>query len=350
MSGYFFYFLAAVILALIITPVVRRVAFFLGCVDVPRPPRNLHAETTAKLGGLAVFVPFVVLLLIYMYSGQIDYNVIPIRFILAIVLGGLILMLEGFLDDKYDLPPKFLWIFPALSALIVVFSGIGVGITELTNPFGGEPISIKHTFLGLPLSGIFVWLWMMGMMFTTKFLDGLDGLVAGISTIASFALFFLSLTPQVNQPITATLAIIFAGALVGYLFYAFNPAKIFLGDGGSLFTGFMLGALSIILGGKIATALLVMGIPILDVAWVIIQRLWYGRSPFQGDRRHLHFKLLDLGISHRNTVLILYALSALFGFTAVFLQSKGKLIALGVMFVVMVLMITGAAVGYKKKA
>lgn len=348
MSDYILYFLGGAVLALIITPIVRRMAFALGCVDVPRPPRNLHSKVTAKLGGVAVFVSFLILVGIYIYSGQIDYNVIPLKFILGIVFGGLVLMIEGFLDDKYDLPAKYLWVFPALSAFIIVISGIGVGITELSNPFGGSPISIKYSILGLPLSGIFVWLWMMGMMFTTKFLDGLDGLVAGISTIASFALFFLSLTPQVNQPITATLAIIFAGALVGYLFYAFNPAKIFLGDGGSLFTGFMLGVLSIILGGKIATALLVMGIPILDVAWVIIQRLWYGRSPFQGDRRHLHFKLLDLGFSHRNTVLILYALSAVFGFTAVFLQSRGKLIALAVMFVVMVLMITFAATQFRK--
>lgn len=349
MLHYSFFFLAAAILSVLITPLVKRLAFKIGCVDVPRPPRNLHTRPTPNIGGLAIFIPFFLVFGFYSLSGGVNFEIIPLKFLFAIIAGGMVLMIEGVLDAKYDLPPKILWLFPALAALIVVMSGIGVGITFLSNPFGGKAIPLDFHVLLLPVSGIFVWVWMMGMMFTTKFLDGLDGLVAGISTIASFALFFLSLAPQVNQPMTATIAMILAGSLVGYLVYAFHPASIFLGDGGSLFTGFMLGILSIILGGKIATALLVMGIPILDVAWVIVRRVWYGRSPFQGDRSHLHFRLQDIGFSHRSSVLLLYALSAVFGFTAVFLQSKGKLIALLILFVSMVLMIVGITVLYKRK-
>jgi UDP-GlcNAc:undecaprenyl-phosphate GlcNAc-1-phosphate transferase len=174
-------------------------------------------------------------------------------------------------------------------------------------------------------------------------------LASGIGVIASLTLFFLSLTPKVNQPMTATIAILLCGTLLGYLRYSFNPAKIFLGESGSVLIGFILGALSIILGGKIATALLVMGVPIMDVAWVILRRLWYGTSPFKADRKHLHFRLLDIGLSQRQAVLILYLLSALFGFTAVFLQSMGKLIALLILSVTMFALALATVVIYKRK-
>lgn len=264
------------------------------------------------------------------------------------LFGGLILVIGGILDDKYDLPASLQWLAPALAGLIVVLSGVGVGISFISNPFGA-PLSLKFYVLGLPAAGIFSWIWLMGMTFTTKFLDGLDGLVAGIGLIASVSLFFLSIGPQVNQPITATLAIILAGALAGYLFFAFTPASIFLGEGGSTLVGFLLGTLSIILGGKITTAFLVMGIPILDVAWVLVRRIWYGRSPFKGDRLHLHMRLIDLGFSQRTTAIILYFISAVFGFTAVFLQSLGKLIALFILFGVMIALVLVVVMLYKRK-
>lgn len=257
-------------------------------------------------------------------------------------------MVGGALDDKYNLPPRLLWLFPALASLIIILSGIGVGIKQLSNPFGST-ISLDFAVFGIPFSAIFMWLWMMGMIFTTKFLDGLDGLCSGITFIAGATLFTLSLMPKINQPITATLAIILCGSLFGYLFFAFNPASIFLGEAGSEFCGFALGVLSIILGGKIATALLVMGIPILDVAWVIVRRLWYRTSPFVGDRKHLHFRLLDLGFSQKQTVIILYAISAAFGFTAVFLQSLGKLIALIILICVMLGLAITVVMLYKRR-
>ena len=346
---YIWYALLAAGLALILTPLVRKFAFRVNAVDVPRPPRNLHSKTVAKLGGLVVFLAFTICILVYVAtSNQFDISIIPLKFVWALLGGGAILMLGGFLDDKYELPPYLLWIFPAIAALIVVLSGIGVGITFLSNPFGGT-ISLGFKVLGIPASAIFIFIWMNGMMFTTKFLDGLDGLVAGIGLIAGLTLFALSLGETVSQPITASFAIILVGALAGYLIYAFHPASIFLGEGGSTYIGFVLGVLSVILGGKIATALLVMGIPILDVAWVIIQRLMSGKSPFRGDRLHIHFKLIDLGFSQRSTALILYGMSAVFGFTAVFLQSMGKLVALGILFGLMVVLISFVLRQFRKE-
>ena len=346
--SYLEYGLFAFVLALLVTPVVRHFAFRVGAIDVPRAPRNLHTNTVAKLGGLAIFLAVGLSILLSIYTGTIDPLIIPFKFVWATLIGGAVLMIGGFLDDKYDLPPYILIIFPTVASLIVVLSGIGVGIKSISNPFGA-PISLDFFLLGIPASGIFIFLWMMGMMFTTKFLDGLDGLVAGIGLIAGLTLFALSLTESVQQPITASFAIILVGALAGYLVYAFNPASIFLGEGGSTLIGFILGVLSVILGGKIATALLVMGIPILDVAWVILQRLWFRQSPFRGDRLHIHFRLIDLGFTQRQTALLLYGLSAVFGFTAVFLQSKGKLVALGILVSIMVLLVLLVVRMYRKK-
>ncbi len=345
---YFLYFLLALFLSLAITPLIKILAVNLQIIDTPKAPRKIHACPTPLLGGLAIFLSFLLALLAYLKFGNVNFQVVPIKFFAGIVLGGLVLVLGGTLDDKYNLPPKILWLFPGVASLIVVLSGIGVGIKFISNPFG-TPVSLDYLILGLPLSGIFAWAWMMGMIFTTKLLDGLDGLASGIALIGGLTMFALSLGTKINQPITATLAIIFSGALLGYLFFAFNPASIFLGEGGSTFLGFILGVLAIISGAKIATALLVMGIPILDVAWVIVKRLWFHKSPFSGDRQHLHFKLMDIGLSQRQAVLVLYAISAVFGGVAVFLQSMGKLIALGLLLCVMVSIALITVILYKRQ-
>lgn len=346
--NYLAYAFLAFVLAAATTPLVRRFAIKVKAIDHPRAPRNLHDKPVPKLGGLAVYLSFAIVVLLYVIFRGIDPNIVPFKFVWSVLIGGAVLVIGGFLDDKYDLPPKYLWLFPALASLIVIWSGIGVGITLLSNPFG-NPISLNFKVLGIAAPAIVIFLWLNGMMYTTKFLDGLDGLVAGIGLIAGLTMFALSLTDKVNQPITATFAIIMVGALAGYILYASHPASIFFGEGGSTLVGFVLGVLAVILGAKIATALLVMGIPILDVAWVIAQRIYHRRSPFIGDRLHLHFKLLDLGFTQRQTVLILYAVSAGFGFSAVFLQSMGKLVALIVLFIVMSIFISTLLIAYRKK-
>jgi UDP-GlcNAc:undecaprenyl-phosphate/decaprenyl-phosphate GlcNAc-1-phosphate transferase len=348
------FFLLSAFLSLLLTPLVKKLAYGLQILDLPKPePRKIHSRAMPLLGGLSVYASFLLALLIYIKFGHPDLSIVPLKFFFGIILGGIVLIAGGALDDKFNLPPKILWLFPALASLIIVWSGIGVGIAQISNPFG-SPIRIDNTIhffsvFNFKLSVILVWLWMMGMIFTTKFLDGLDGLCGGIALIGGLTMFAISLGPKNNQPITATIAIIFSGAIFGYLFYAFNPASIFLGEGGSTFLGFMLGVLSIILGAKIATALLVMGIPIMDVAWVIVRRLWYHHSPFRGDRQHLHFRLLDIGLSQRQTVLVLYGISAIFGMTAVFLQSFGKLIALIILFCVMLSLAITVVLLYKRK-
>jgi len=350
--SYLILFLLATGLAAAITRPVKKLAFDLKIIDTPKAPRKTHKAPTPLLGGLAVYLSFAAALMFYFVFGHPDFNIVPVKFFLGIILGGFILVVGGVLDDKLNLPPKILWLFPAFASLVIVWSGIGVGITQISNPFGA-PIYIGYAFtlftVHYSLSTILVWLWMMGMIFTTKLLDGLDGLCTGIGLIGSLTMFALSLTTKVNQPITASIAIIFAGALLGFLFYNFNPASIFLGEAGSTLIGFMLGVLAIILGAKIATALLVMGIPILDVAWAIARRVFYHQSPFAGDRQHLHFRLLDIGLSQKQAVLVLYAISAIFGGVAVSLQSMGKLIALVILVLLMIIMALTVVILYKRQ-
>lgn len=349
--SYLIYFLLSISLTVLLVPAIKKLALHFRVYDLPAR-RKIHQTPTLLLGGLAIFASFALSLFIYLLTARPDFSIIPLKYFWAILIGGAVLTLGGFLDDKYNLPPKVLWLFPGLASLIIVASGIGAGITQISNPLGGAiNLNYQLPIIGyqLSISSVFVWLWLMGMIFTTKFLDGLDGLCAGISVIGGLTMFSLSLLPHINQPITASLAIIFAGSALGFLFFNFNPASIFLGEGGSTFLGFGLGILSVILGGKIATALLVMGIPILDVAWAITRRLWYGRSPFAADRLHLHHRLLDIGFSQRQTVAILWSIAAFFGFAAVFLQSLGKLIALVVLLCVMVFLAISAVIVYKRQ-
>jgi len=357
--NYLIAFSLAFFLSIILTLIVRKIALRLKIVDLPNLERKIHHNPIPLLGGVAVFFSFIFVLIYYsLFTNLVIGGFILPKHIVGLILAGLIIMVGGVLDDKFNLRPKYQIIFPLLAIVIVIVSGIG--ISQLRNPFGGT-LSLKNWDLilfwyrGLPykitlLADLFTFLWLLGMMYTTKLLDGLDGLVAGVTVIGSFIVFFVSLSKTVVQPNTALIAIILAGAFAGFLIFNFNPARIFLGEGGSLFAGLMLGVLSILAGSKIATALLIMGIPILDVVWTIIRRLRSGKNPFTfADRKHLHFRLLDVGLSQKQAVSFLYCLTALFGSLTLFLQSFGKLIALMILAVVMLILVVILVFIYQRK-
>lgn len=318
-------------------------------VDYPDDPRKIHKHPVPALGGLAVFFGFAASLLFWMaFAPGFFGPYIKFSYLWGILLGGAILMCGGYLDDRYKLKPKQSFIAPFLAVAAVIASG--VQLSYINHPLGGAILLDTVKIWGYPLAGgAFVFLWILGMVYTTKFLDGMDGLVSGIVGIGSVVLFFLSQLPAVNQTDTALLSALLAGSFLGFLPWNFFPAKIFLGEGGSTFAGFMLGVLSVISGGKIATALLIMGIPILDVAWVILRRLSTHFSPFQADRKHLHFRLLDLGLSQRQAVLFLYFISAAFGVSGLFLQSAGKLLALFIMLATMLVLGSFLVIAYNHK-
>lgn len=327
---YLFFAIAAFLLTVAFTFLVRRLANRLGVTDKPTGGRKLHAKPIPLLGGLAIFFSFFLVVGWARFFTPYLHQQIVGRQILAVFAGAAILMLGGWLDDRYDLKPKWQIIFPLLAALAVLAGG--VSLTKITNPFGNA-IALDAFKMGgrLILVDLLVFGWLMGMMYTTKLLDGLDGLTTGLTAIGGAMIFFLAISQKFYQPDIALLAICFAGANLGFLLFNFHPARIFLGEGGSLMAGFILGFLAIVAGGKIATTLLVMGIPALDVLAVLVRRVWQKKSPFQADSGHLHYRLLDLGLSQRKTVLLYYCLAVGFGVLTLFLQSKQKLIALFVL-------------------
>jgi len=174
---------------------------------------------------------------------------------------------------------------------------------------------------------------------TINFLDGIDGLSGGVSAISAFVIFLLAITQRVNQPETALVSIILAGGCLGFLVYNFYPAKIFNGDSGAYFLGMTLGILAIFSGAKLATAALVLGLPILDAVWAVVRRLAHRKSPFTADRGHLHYMFLDAGFSQRQAVLIIYALCLTFGLIGIFGSTTTKLVGIIAMLVVMVLLL-----------
>ena len=322
-------FILTIFLSAGLTFLVMELAKKLHIIDRPDKDRKFHRGNIPLLGGLAIFLAFFIVL--YFFRDQLLAGILLPRHWLGFFIGGAFLMIGGFLDDKYNLKPVQQFIFPVL-AVISVIAG-GVQIEKITNPFGG------YVYLGW-LSAALIAFWLLGMMYTTKLLDGLDGLVSGLTAIGSLVIFLFTLTPKYYQPDISLAALALAAASLGFLFFNWQPAKIFLGEGGSLFLGYALGVLAVISGGKIAIALLVMGIPILDVLWTILRRLVAGKNPFKfGDRKHLHFRLLETGLTVRQSVLLFYAISIIFGLSALFLQSRGKVFALAVLAVIMLLIV-----------
>ncbi len=329
---YFYIFLTVLILTAILTIIVRKIALYFNIIDRPdlgsTQTRKIHSRAVPLLGGVAIFIAYFLALFFQadrFLAGNLNWPQL-----IGFFAGALVLIIGGFLDDKYNLQPKLQIIFPLLAILAVILGG--VEIAKITNPFGGI-INLKSLVF---ISPLLITGWLLGMMYTTKLLDGVDGLVSGMSAIGGLVIFLFTLTTRYYQPDIALAALILMAVCVGFLIFNFNPAKIFLGEGGSLLLGYILGVLAIISGGKIAIALLVMGIPVLDVIWTIVRRLIQGKNPLKSpDRKHLHYRLLELGLSQKQTVLIFYFLSLLFGLSGLFLQSKGKFWALVILVLTM---------------
>lgn len=345
---YFIAFITTTLLSVLSTLLIKYLVVKYKIVDRPDSGRKIHGASTPLLGGAAVFLSFFIVL--YFMRDKLLAGDLGAHHWIGFFIGAAWLMVGGYFDDKYNLKPKYQIIFPIL-AVISVIAG-GVGIEKITNPLGGllylDQWQIPifkcaggwHYFV--IISDIFIALWLMGMMYTTKLLDGIDGLVTGVTAIGAFIIFLFTMTTRYYQPDIGLAALVLAGACFGFLIFNWHPAKIFLGEGGSLLLGYILGVLAVISGGKIAIALLVMGVPIMDVVWTITRRLSAGKNPFKfADRKHLHFRMLDLGLGQRKTVLIFYGFAAVFGLSALFLQSLGKAFALLALVVIMLVIVIG---------
>lgn len=333
-----------------LTPLMMAVARRWGAIDDPSaaPDRKQHRRPIPLLGGLAIILStWITWGVLVMMDSLVGLDV-PTKYLIGLTVAGAIIALGGALDDRRHLSPKqqIWWVVGA----VIVVSLSGIGITFITNPFGGviDLTSIQltvFTWNNIPYhltlwADLFTIIWLLGASYTTKILDGLDGLVSGLGMIGSLIVFLLTLRPEVSQTGVGLLALSLAGASAGFLIWNWHPAKVYLGEGGSLYIGFMLGVLSIISGGKIATALLILGLPILDLLWVIIQRLRHRRSPFtSADRFHLHFRLLDAGLSVRQSVVTILTLVAVFGVSTLYVSGRQKVEVLAGLFLVMVMLV-----------
>ena len=320
-------FLAAAVLALALTPLVRRYAHILRLVDRPEA-RRVNTRTIARGGGVAFGIAFIVVTGAFLLVDVLlDWRLMPRqlagRSLLVLLGGGTLAVGLGLLDDRYQLRAR--WQFLGQLGLAVFVALLGVNVTVLNDPFGG---TISLADLGA-LGGAIVFgatlFWVVGMINAINFIAGLDGLSSGIGFIAALTLGVISV--GADSPAVAFFCFVLAGSLLGFLRWNFHPASIFAGTSGIMFLGYTLAALSILGTAKVAVALLVLGVPIIDAFWIIVRRVGSGRSPFSPDRGHIHHRLLDLGLSHRNTVLVIYAVCLALAGLSLGLSGTGQLYA-----------------------
>lgn len=300
--------------SLAITPIVISIAPKIGAMDIPKDARRVHDHPIPRLGGLAIFISFLVGVLV---SVKIDTQM------QGILIGAVIIVIIGVLDDILSLPAMLKFVAQICAAAVVVMHGVKV---EFLSVFltGGD-----HVLLGA-ISIPFTILWIVGVTNSVNLIDGLDGLACGVSIIATVTMLLVAMNiVGEDMRILLTLAALL-GACLGFLPYNFNPAKIFMGDTGALLLGFVLSTVSILGFFKFYAVIsffvpfLALGLPIFDTAAAIVRRLAKGQNPMTPDRGHLHHRLIDSGLNQKQAVAVLYTVSALLGLTAVVITSNGK--------------------------
>jgi UDP-GlcNAc:undecaprenyl-phosphate/decaprenyl-phosphate GlcNAc-1-phosphate transferase len=297
-------FLISALVVLWSTPIVKKIGLKSGYVDLP-DPRKVHKRPMVRLGGVSIFIGNVVTWLIIWISG--GFSELPLASLyelLGVTLGGLCFFLIGLVDDLFTLSPILRLVLHILVAVAAWYAGVSIDFSTI--PFHGL---VELGWFSLPITVI----WLVGMANAMNFMDGLDGLAAGIAGIAAVIMLMVSLF--MNQPIAAVLAAALAGGALGFLRYNFNPAQIFMGDGGAYFMGFTLAALGVIGLVKSVTTVavvlpfVILALPIVDTSAVVVARLSQGKSPFTADKRHIHHRLLQAGLSQRSIVLFLYSIA-----------------------------------------
>lgn len=318
----------ALVISLVMIPVAQRLSNRLGVTSIPGGRRQEHMAMP-KLGGLAIFVGFTGAALAAQYLPVTRHDPGEVVRLTGLFAGGSVIFLVGIIDDIYDL--SYLLAFFAQVCAAGIAIAFQIFIEFFNNPLTGAQTDPWSPVVTVALT-VF---WLVLMMNTVNLLDGADGLAAGVALIAALVLFINSAF-RLDPPQTSVslLPLALVGALLGFLLHNFFPAQIYLG-GSAWYLGFVLGALSIIGGAKMATILLVMGLPLMDLGWQLVNRLRLGSNPFRGDRGHLHFRLLDTGIfTPRQIALGYYALCAFLGFLTLVTDSQlFKFIALIAMLI-----------------
>ena len=331
-------FLAAFILTFIQMPFTIKFAKKKGFLDVPKDERRVHKKPIPVGGGIAMVISVSILMIYYL---PINKN------LMMTLIASLIIAISGLYDDKEGLSPKLKFLFQILAAVILILGGMKIEF--FTNPFDSHDALLILNILSIPVT-IF---WVCGITNTINLIDGLDGLASGVSMICAISMFFI--TYKMGRYDVSLVCVLVAGACLGFLPFNFNPAKIFMGDTGALYLGFMLSYISISGFLKQAAILmifvpvLILGVPVFDTAFAMVRRKLSGKSMVEADKGHLHHRLLKMGLNQRQTVVILYSISAIFGVLANLISRFHSSIALVISIgVLLIIIATGVAAGMLK--
>lgn len=312
-SNTLFILAVSFILSFMATPIVKFLAERFGVVDIPKDNRRMHKKAMPLMGGLAMFYGFVVSIMVF----------VPVsRQLVGLFIGASIIVIVGIIDDKKNLHPLPKLIFQIIAALVAIYFGHSIKFFSI--PFDG---SAAPFVVPTPYAEIISVIWIVGMTNAVNFIDGLDGLAAGVSSIASLSILFISII--MGNPSVTPIAAALVGCCVGFLPFNSNPAKIFMGDTGSTFLGYVLAVISIqgLFKGyaliSFVLPVLVLGLPLFDTLFAIIRRLVHGQSPMTADRGHLHHRLIDMGLNQKQAVAIMYSISSLLGIGSVVMAAQG---------------------------
>ncbi|MFN3698954.1 MAG: glycosyltransferase family 4 protein [Dictyoglomus sp.] len=295
---------ASLIISIILTPWIRKLALQLGAIDVPTD-RKVHVVPTPRIGGLSFFLSILIVNIIFNRALIVE----------KIILGGSLIFLIGLLDDFIELKPRPKFWLTFLAVLIAVMVGVRVDVWRI--PY--TKIIIKG-FWAHAISFI----WLLGITNAMNFIDGLDGLAGGIAIISSFSLLIISLL--LNRMEMAFLLASILGSVLGFLYFNFPPASIFMGDSGAMFLGFILGAISIVGVLKVSTIInlflpvMIMGFPVLDTAFSIVRRMLEGRAPWKFDKDHIHHRFLKIGMNVEQSIAFIYMINICMSLVAVIIS------------------------------
>ena len=334
MPIYVWAFAVALIVSLLVMPAVIFFAEKTGAMDAPNA-RKVHKKPIPRIGGLGIYAGFIAAIIFFAAHANLDSEMI--REMVGLVFSGTLIVALGLVDDYKNLPAK-LKLLGQICAAAVLVLGFDVRIDFVTDPFGDY---IYLEWFAIPATMF----WLVGLTNTVNLIDGLDGLAAGVAAIASFTILLIAL--EQNFILVAVITAAIAGAAVGFLKYNFHPARIFMGDTGSMFLGFMLAGISVTGAVKsVATIALIvpifaLGLPILDTTFAIVRRLRGGVPIFKPDKGHLHHRLLSVGFTQCQAVLLMYVISALFGLSAIALTAVSCQIAALILLVVITAIIYG---------
>ena len=324
MIKYLFQFITAFLLTVPLMFVFMSLAKLIGWKE-RKSARHIHEKDVYRIGG-------VVMVLVFNLVIFLNKDLVLTPELWGMMAGTIVLMVVGARDDVKEIYWKIQFFFQVVVSVLVFV--LGVRIYYITNPLSGGVINMEYG-IGVLFSAALVVIWIVTVINAINWLDGIDGLSSGIAVIAAVTIALLSLKKEVSQPAVAIIAAVFSGTALGFLVFNFNPARAMAGTSGAMFLGFSIAVLAVFSGTKIATAILVMAIPIIDFFWVIGQRIKNGQPVFRPDRNHLHYRLLELGWPQKKIALVYYSITLAIAIVALNTRAIGKSLTLAIAFLVM---------------